>query len=294
MVEWLTFHLIVAKVVVARFKVRNYMNRVYYIRCLFVVSLLAGCASNQQTNTVNPLTNQAPLQAHKEFVASVKTFGGDKDVFTLSVQNFEDLSGSRSEGGISTSVAASGKFLTEFLLSTPELRHKFHVLNRTHLNALLTERKLAVAFDEDRKTRLVDQANPVLKEILANSLKPKYDFPALEPATYLLHGAVIGYDKAIDEYGQGYGLMGANTKEKTSIDQLYVMVQLIDTHTGEIVSVGTATQRVNSVLTSSGFFGLINPYRILELEGGGVKNDPTTIAFFTALQAAIMEMFENV
>ena len=270
------------------------MNRVYYIRCLFVVSLLAGCASNQQTNTVNPLTNQAPLQAHKEFVASVKTFGGDKDVFTLSVQNFEDLSGSRSEGGISTSVAASGKFLTEFLLSTPELRHKFHVLNRTHLNALLTERKLAVAFDEDRKTRLVDQANPVLKEILANSLKPKYDFPALEPATYLLHGAVIGYDKAIDEYGQGYGLMGANTKEKTSIDQLYVMVQLIDTHTGEIVSVGTATQRVNSVLTSSGFFGLINPYRILELEGGGVKNDPTTIAFFTALQAAIMEMFENV
>ncbi len=266
----------------------------WHITCLLVVSVLAGCASSQQTKPSHPLTSVPPLQAHKEFVASVKTFGGDKDVFTVSVQNFEDLSGSRSEGGISTSVAASGKFLTEFLLSSPELRSKFHVLNRTHLNALLTERKLAEAFNEDRKARLIEQANPVLKEILANSLQPKYDFPALEPAAYLLHGAVIGYDKAVDEYGQGYGLMGANTKEKTSIDQLYVMVQLIDTNTGEIVSVGTATERVNSVLSSAGFFGLINPYRILELEGGGVKNDPTTIAFFTALQAAIMEMFNNV
>ena len=72
------------------------------------------------------------------------------------------------------------------------------------------------------------------------------------------------------------------------------MCPLIDTNTGIMMSVGSGTEEVKSKLRTQGYVGLINPYRILELENGGVKNDPSTIAFFMALQVALMEMFENV
>ncbi|MCO4800336.1 MAG: hypothetical protein KC484_14075 [Colwelliaceae bacterium] len=266
------------------------------LKFLFVGALLlntVGCSSS--TNNERSLLKRSPsLVAESLFIDTLNRFGKPDKSYTISIQNFEDLSGSRSEGGISTSVVSSGKFLTEFLLTSPALRKKFYIFNRSQLNALLTERKLANAFDQDRKQRLIEKSNPLLKDILKDSLKPKYDFIALEPSQYLIIGAVIGYDKSIDEYGQGLGIMGANAKEKTSIDQLHVMVQLIDTNTGRIISVGSGTEEVKSKLRTQGYFGLINPYRILELENGGVKNDPSTIAFFMALQVALMEMFENV
>jgi len=265
-----------------------------HILFIWTLSLfITGCSS--LSNIEGSYLKHSPsLSADALFVKSVKSFGKPDKSYTIAIQSFEDLSGSRSEGGISTSVANSGKFLTEFLLTSTELRKKFHIFNREQLNALLTERKLANAFEQDRKQRLIDKSNPLLKDILKDSLKPKYDFIALEPSQYLIIGAVIGYDKSTDEYGLGFGLMGANTKEKTSVDQLHVMVQLIDTNTGRIISMGSGTEEVKSNLRTQGYFGLINPYRILELENGGVTNDPSTIAFFMALQVALMEMFENV
>lgn len=258
------------------------------------VILFTGCSSANQHLSDNNITRVDSLKAEPLFIETIKGFGKEGETYTLAVQSFDDLSGSRSDGGISTSVAGSGKFLTEFLLSHPQFNKKFRLFNRNNLNALLTERKLAETFEQERKNDMIKKSNAILKSILQDSLKHKYGFKSLEPARYLINGAVIGYDKAIDEHGSGLGLMGANANQKTSIDQLHVMVQLVDTINGQIISVGTASENVNSVLTTKGYFGLVNPYRILELENGNVKNDATTIAFFLALQAAIMEMFSDV
>ena len=71
------------------------------------------------------------------------------------------------------------------------------------------------------------------------------------------------------------------------------MVQLVETVSGRIRSVGSGSEVVGSSLNSGGYFGLLDPFTVLEVEGGLAANDPRTLALIAALQKALLEMFEN-
>ena len=132
-----------------------------------------------------------------------------------------------------------------------------------------------------------------MRALIQESLKPTYNLPDLHPVDLLLYGAVVGYDKDLRDSGVGSGLLGYNVKKERSIDQIHVMVQLVETVTGRIRSVGTASKEVGSSLVSGGYFGLLDEFTVLELEGGNATNDPRTLALLAALQEALLEMFEN-
>ena len=264
------------------------------LTALFLVNL--GCASMDPrfSNTSEVLAqNTQKMAGEGAFFDQLAGFGEDNSSYTLAVMQFEDLSGTRSEGGISSAVASSGKLLTEYLLSAPQLRTKFSVYSRGALKDLLTERSLATQYEASRREKLLKKTPPELIGLVTGNINPIFDLPDMRPVDLLIYGAVVGYDKNLAESGSGAGIAGAAVRTKRSIDQLYVMVQLIETKTGRIRSVGTASQTVDSTLTSSGFLGFLSQYRILELEDGSAVNDPATIALFTALQEAILEMFDH-
>lgn len=258
--------------------------------------LLSGCSSlDYPVEKVVGHSDRSPenLAGSAEFYASLSSFGAPEVNYSIAVINFEDLTGARVEGGVSTAVSAAGKMLTELLLSSKELSPKFSVYSRSGLKDLITERSLAQAFEASRLEKLLKATPPELHSLVQEQMKPVFDLPDMRPADLLIYGAVVGYDKNLSDGGMGVGIAGGNAKQSRSTDQLYVILQLVETKTGRIRSVGSATELVDSTLTSSGYLGFISQFRILELEGGKAVNDPTTVALFNALQRAILEMFEN-
>lgn len=262
---------------------------------LVMFAFLSGCAAQiPQPGVIGhiPAEKQTPTVS-EDFALTLKDFGGEDTRFSLAVMKFDDLSGTRIEGGISTAVASSGKLLSEFLLTAPELDGKFLVFNREALTDLLNERRLAESYNESRKAKLIAEARPELQGLIRDSLKPTYELPDLHPVDLLLYGAVVGYDKDLIDDGAGAGLAGYSVKRERSLDQVHVMVQLVETVSGRIRSVGSASQVVGSTLNSGGYFGLLDPFRALEIEGGRASNDPRTIALLEALQEALLRMFKN-
>lgn len=262
---------------------------------LLCATLLAGGCATLGGNDAAPLPQrQGAFTIEADFFGALKGFGGNlEQSFTVAVIDFQDLTGSRIEGGASTAVATSGKLLTEFLLTSPSLQSKFQVYSRSSLKELLTERTLAENFDRNRKNRLLADTPESLMAVVSQQLQPLFDLADIRPVDLLISGAVVGYDKNLSDDGMAAGLLGYNAKQKRSVDQLYVMVQLIETKTGRIRSVGTAAAEISSTLRSGGYLGFLSQYQILELEGGLAVNDPTTLALFEALSHALVEMFNN-
>lgn len=273
-----------------------YRSHCYLVSILLLCTtlLVSGCSTLGGSDSAPMPQRQGAFTIDGIFFESLKGFGGSAEqVFSVAVIDFQDLTGSRIEGGASTAVATSGKLLTEFLLTSPSLESKFQVYSRSSLKELLTERTLAENFDRNRKNRLLAETPESLMAVMSQKIQPLFDLADIRPVDLLITGAVVGYDKNLTDDGMGAGLLGYNAKQKRSVDQLYVMVQLIETKTGRIRSVGTAAAEIGSTLRSGGYLGFLSQYQILELEGGLAVNDPATLALFDALRQALVEMFKN-
>lgn len=259
--------------------------------------LLALVVSGCNTVPLTPVTEERtqvrsdPRIPVAQFAAEVRAFGGADRTFTIAVVGFDDLSGQRIEEGASTAVASSGKLLVESLLVEPALSGKFSVFSRANLQSLLTERSLAKAFNDNRRQQILEKTPDALRPNVARELQPAFVIPDMRPADLLLYGAVVGYDKSLSDDGAGVGMLGYNAKRQSSADQLYVMVQLIETGSGRIIAVGRGSEAIRSSLTQGGYFGFLSEARILELEAGMALNDPKMAALYVALQQALMEVF---
>ena len=187
------------------------MNEKALFTLMLLVSL-TGCATSSMPigEASQTVAQRQTPSVSDNFILTLKDFGGDDTRFSLAVMNFEDLSGARIEGGISSAVASSGKLLSEFLLTAPALNGKFLVYSRSSLTDLLNERRLAESFNESRKAKMVAEARPEMRALIQESLKPTYDLPDLHPVDLLLYGAVVGYDKDLVDDGLGIGLVGYN------------------------------------------------------------------------------------
>ncbi|PWK62048.1 hypothetical protein C7455_10173 [Roseicyclus mahoneyensis] len=213
---------------------------------------------------------------------------------SVAVAQFEDLTGARIEGGTSTAVAASGRFLTEYILMRANGNDAYRVLDRAGLNNLLNERRLADQINAFHEAEVVAAAPEMLRDQLAGRVPPAIEMAPLRVSDYLIHGAVVGYDRRLIDNGTGMGIAGVRLRNRASRDQVSVMVQLIDVRSGEIIATGAAAQFIDSSSRGGDIFALVRTDRLLEVEQLNVVNDPATRALFLAIDIALTEMFNDV
>ena len=263
----------------------------------FLLISLSGCnmVTNVEENIAKvPQVNLGNLEISDDEIFDA--FSTRRGGVTIAVSSFEDLSGSRTEGGASTSVAGSGMLLLEYLLRQHAAPTTFRVFSRKLLNELVNERRLAAqlnaAYAEQQMSSLSSNMQSLLGDSLKNT-KPLVSFPEIIPVNYLVTGAVIGYDKNILDLGAGAGSLGINNRYQQSTDSVTVMVQLINVATAEIIGVGVDSETIESNLYDAGVFKLLKVDQILELEGGGSLNEPKTYALYVALDRAVKNMLRD-
>jgi len=223
----------------------------------------------------------------------LEAFSKREGQFTIAISSFEDLSGSRIEGGASTAVAGSGQLLLEYILKGYSDLNFMRLHTRRLLTDLVNERRLAQQANQSNAAQSLESLSEATRALINSRITPLYQIPDINPVDFLVTGAVIGYDKNVLDTGAGAGIVGINSTYRKSSDSVSVLVQLVNVRSGAIVGVGVGNQAVESMMTNSGVFKFLEVDQILELEGGGSINEPKTYALFAALTEAVEDMFRD-
>jgi curli biogenesis system outer membrane secretion channel CsgG len=170
----------------------------------------------------------------------------------------------------------------------------YRVLDRAGLNDLLNERRLAEQINATNELAVINAAPAAIRDQLPGRIPPLVDIEPLGVSDYLIYGAVVGYDRRLIDNGTGVGIAGVRMRNRASRDQVSVIVQLVDVRTGEIIATGFDAQFIDSTLVAGDIFALLRTDRLLEFEQANLVNDPTTLALFLAIDAALTEMFLDV
>lgn len=261
------------------------------------MAVALGACSQIQTSLPERLGDQgpagAPLAANDGSVQAINNFFDRRTGRTITVSQFEDLSGARTENGTSTVVAASGRILTEYILLRANSEGNYDVLDRAGLNNLINERRLADQVNAINEEKIITASPIALREALIGRIPPAIDLPPLLVTNYMIYGAVVGYDKALNDNGGGIGVAGVRVRNRASRDQVSVIMQLVDVRTGKIIATGFSSRFIDSTSLGSDVFALLSADRLLEFERMNVVNDPATRALFFAIDSALMEMFND-
>lgn len=258
--------------------------------------LIAACGQVEMVQKRH--LGKEPVQVN-ELAASDQVSGAANAFFSrasatrVAVTSFEDQSGARIENGASSAIAASGKMLAEYILMTANGQNRFQVMDRTNVNQLLDERRLAAQVNQRHEADVIRTAPDAVKDKMKGRVPPLIDLPELQPSDFLISGAVVGYDKRLQDDGTGVGIAGLSSNSRQSRDQVNVIIHLIDVRTGQIIATGFSAQFIDSTAVTGGIFKLLSVDRLLEFEKTNLLNDPTTFALFRAIDAALTEMFEN-
>lgn len=264
---------------------------------LAAIGMVSGCSqaamsldqhASDQGTRVAELAASAPVS-----LAANSFFSGGRGR-SVAVAQFDDLTGARIEGGTSTAVAASGRLLTEYILMGANVQDAYRVLDRAGLNNLLNERRLAEQVNATNELAVINAAPAAIRDQLPGRVPPLVDIEPLGVSDYLIYGAVVGYDRRLIDNGTGVGIAGVRMRNRASRDQVSVIVQLVDVRTGEIIATGFDAQFIDSSLVAGDIFALLRTDRLLEFEQANLVNDPTTLALFLAIDAALTEMFLDV
>jgi curli biogenesis system outer membrane secretion channel CsgG len=258
---------------------------------------LAGCSQGPiplDRHTAERGARASELAASDPVSVAANSFFSNGRGRRVAVAQFDDLTGARIEGGTSTAVAASGRILTEYILMGANVKGAYRVLDRAGLANLLNERRLADQINASNEADVISASPAAVRDQLPGRIPPLVDIDPLGVSDYLIYGAVVGYDRRLIDNGGGFGIAGVRMRNRTSRDQVSVIVQLVDVRTGEIIATGFDAQFIDSSSVAGDIFALLRTDRLLEFEQANLVNDPATLALFLAIDAALTEMFEDV
>lgn len=240
---------------------------------LFAVSitalLLAGCMNSMATFATSAATISPPSKNAVNIVNLPPPSGKIK----VAVYNFRDQSGQyKPLPGVSSFSTAVSQGGTSMLTQVLKDSGWFLPVEREGLQNLLTERKIVRAYMEKQ------------------GLNPDKELPALEMATILIEGGVIGYDTNIVTGGLGARYFGLGGDAQFRGDQVTVALRAIDMRTGRVLKAVSTTKTVLSREISAGLFRYVSFKRLLEIEGGISTNEPVQIAVMGAIEKAVSSL----
>ncbi len=146
-------------------------------------------------------------------------------------------------------------------------------VEREGLQNLLTERKVIRAIE-----------SPTEKG------KPSIDLPSLLPATLIMEGGLIAFESNVRTGGKGANYLGIGANSSYRVDQVTVSLRLVDTRTGQILSVVTVTKTIYSYQFSASVYKFTAYQQLLQGETGFTTNEPIQLGVRQALEAAVIQL----
>ncbi|WP_131114549.1 CsgG/HfaB family protein [Lichenihabitans psoromatis] len=145
----------------------------------------------------------------------------------------------------------------------------FTVIDRGNLNDLLQERQLI------RQTRI---------EFDKDAAKP---LPPIRFAGLLLQGGIIGFDSNIVTGGAGANFLGIGANGQYRQDVVTVALRVVSVQSGEVLNSVTTSKTIYSVALTANTYRFVAVDKLLQVEAGVTRNEPTQMAVRQAIDLAV-------
>ncbi|MBZ0327229.1 MAG: outer membrane beta-barrel protein [Altibacter sp.] len=236
---------------------------------LFIPLLFTGCGAyfNQ------PLGNQeARISENTNQTEKLLNLPLPAEPLVVGVYNFKDQTGQYKniENGSTFSTAVT-QGATTILIKALEDSKWFRPIERENLGNLMNERNII------RSTR----------DEFANPNAPAQRLNPLLFAGMLLEGGVISYDSNLLTGGSGARYFGVGASTQYRQDRITVYLRAVSTSTGQVLKTVNVSKTILSQAVDVGIFRYVNFKRLLEVETGFTKNEPTQMAVQEAIEKAV-------
>ncbi|WP_457616956.1 CsgG/HfaB family protein [Lutibacter sp.] len=192
----------------------------------------------------------------------------------VGVYKFRDQTGQYKmvENGTSWSTAVT-QGATSILLKSLEDSKWFTPIERENVSNLLNERQII------RSTR--QEYSKDTKKDQTTSIPP------LLFAGVLLEGGVISYDSNIITGGSGARYFGAGGSTQYRQDRITIYLRAVSTSNGQILKTVYISKTILSQGISASLFRYVSLQKLLEVETGVTRNEPTQLAVKEAIDKAV-------
>lgn len=245
------------------------MKYIKYSICIILV-FVTGCGTylNQPLITTNARIgeNTSKKSILDTILPLNKTIVG--------VYKFRDQTGQYKliENGstFSTAVTQGG---TSILLKSLEESNWFNPIERENIGNLLNERQII------RSTRQ-EYAQDANQDQTTS-------IPPLLFAGIILEGGVVSFDSNIITGGSGARYFGVGASAEYRQDRITIYLRAVSTSSGRIIKNVYVSKTILSQGISANLFRYVNVKRLLEVETGVTKNEPTQLAIKEAIDKAV-------
>jgi curli production assembly/transport component CsgG len=180
----------------------------------------------------------------------------------------------------------------------------FIPVERESLQNLLTERKIIRSIEQQPLSPPPSAEPPKIGSTVAPGKTKPHNVPppaqslaaapiplrSLITADYLLEGGIVGYESNVQTGGVGAQYFGIGLSTQYRVDQVTVNLRIVDVYTGVVLSSVMTTKTIYSQEIHPNVYRFLSFQRLLEIEGGISKNEPTELCIHEALEAAVIRL----
>ncbi|MDK2124942.1 CsgG/HfaB family protein [Parachitinimonas caeni] len=230
---------------------------------LISAGLLSACGITQP---VAPDTPPTPVPLRNR---TIEELPPPKGKVLVSVYAFRDQTGQFKPAPDSSYSTAVTQGATAWLMKSLTDSGWFAPVERENLQNLLTERKIWRATETEKDK----SAPPTL--------------PPLTPAPIVIEGSVTSYESNVRTGGAGARFLGIGASGQYRVDQVTVALRAVDVRSGQILANVISAKTIWSRQLSANVFRYVSLQRLLEMEAGYTRNEPTQLCVKEAIDAAV-------
>jgi curli production assembly/transport component CsgG len=244
------------------------------VLAVVLAAALAGCATTGQTMNAPAATLISPTKT----TPTLRQLPPPARALDVAVYEFPDLTGQSkpnpSFAEYSRAVTQGGAAILVDVLTTAGSGSWFRVAERGGLKNLVQERTLI----ENTNRSYEGGSGPL---------------PPVRFAGILLEGGIVGYDSDEISGGVGAKFFGIGGDVQYRSDVVTINLRAVSVQTGEVLASTTTTKQIFSFQTRGGAYVFAEPERLLEVEIGLARNDPSQLAVREAIELAVYSLVVN-
>lgn len=245
-----------------------------FVLAAVMAASLAGCATTGQVLN----TPKAALITPTKTTPTLRDLPAPARPLDVAVYEFPDLTGQAKPNPqfaeYSRAVTQGGAAILVDVLTTAGQGNWFRVAERGGLKNLVQERTLI----ENTNRAYSTGSEPL---------------PPVRFAGILLEGGIVGYDSDEITGGAGAKFFGIGGDVQYRSDVVTINLRAVSVQSGEVLASTTTTKQLYSFQTRAGAYVFAEPERLLEVEAGFSRNDPSQLAVREAIELAVYSLIVN-
>lgn len=231
---------------------------------------LSGCATSGPLLSAGP----AALVSETRTTSYLVTLPPPRQPLDVAVYEFADLTGQARPNPnfaeSSRAVTQGGAQILVDVLTTVGNGAWFRIAERTGLRNLVQERTL------------IENTGQAYGGVTA--------LPPIRFAGIILEGGIVGYDSDEITGGAGARYFGIGAETQYRSDLVTVNLRAVSVQNGEVLISTTTSKQIFSYMNRAGAYLFAEPQRLLEVDIGHSRNDPTQLAVREAIELAVYSL----